>query len=62
MWLLGIEFRTSGRAVSALNHRTISPNPDNLFFFLMLEVLFIKKCGPEKAIQLVKYRLCKCEF
>jgi hypothetical protein len=25
MWLLGIEFRTSGRAVSALNHWAISP-------------------------------------
>jgi hypothetical protein len=27
MWLLGIELRTSGRAVSVLNHRAISPAP-----------------------------------
>jgi hypothetical protein len=27
MWLLGIELRTSGRAVSALNHWDISPAP-----------------------------------
>jgi hypothetical protein len=25
MWVLGIELRTSGRAVSALNHRAITP-------------------------------------
>jgi hypothetical protein len=31
MWLLGIELRTSGRAVSALNHWAISPAP-NIFF------------------------------
>jgi hypothetical protein len=27
MWLLGFELRTSGRAVSALNRRAISPAP-----------------------------------
>ena len=27
MWCLGIEPRTSGRAASGLNHRTISPDP-----------------------------------
>jgi len=27
MWLLGIDLRTSGRAVNALNHRAISPAP-----------------------------------
>jgi hypothetical protein len=31
MWLLGIEFRTSRRAVSALNHRAISPAPTPRF-------------------------------
>jgi hypothetical protein len=31
MWLLGIELRTSGRAVSALNHWTISPAHNNAF-------------------------------
>ena len=30
MWLLGIELKTSGRAVNALNHWAISPA---LFFF-----------------------------
>jgi hypothetical protein len=30
MWLLGIELRTSGRAVSALNHQAISPVPKPL--------------------------------
>jgi hypothetical protein len=32
MWLLGIELRTSGRAVGALNHWAISPAPTFLFF------------------------------
>jgi hypothetical protein len=30
MWLLGIELRTFGRTVSALNHRAISPAPGTL--------------------------------
>ena len=32
MWLLGIELRTSGRAVSALNHWAISPVPYLCFY------------------------------
>jgi hypothetical protein len=31
MWLLGFELRTSGRAVSILNHWAISPA--SVFFF-----------------------------
>lgn len=31
MWLLGIEFRTSGKVVSIPNHCTISPVPDLQF-------------------------------
>jgi hypothetical protein len=31
MWLLGIELRTFGRAVGALNHQAISPAPANDF-------------------------------
>jgi hypothetical protein len=33
MWLLGIEFKTSGRAASALNHRAISPAPIHGSFY-----------------------------
>jgi hypothetical protein len=33
MWLLGIELRTSGRAVSALNRRAISPAPGFVFIY-----------------------------
>jgi hypothetical protein len=38
MWFLGIELRTSGRAVSALNHGAISPAPgcDSFKFSLPL--------------------------
>jgi hypothetical protein len=32
MWLLGIELRTSGRAVSVLNHRPISTAPVHYLF------------------------------
>jgi hypothetical protein len=32
MCLLGIEFRPSGRAVSALNHWAISPAPQTVFY------------------------------
>jgi hypothetical protein len=32
MWLLGIELRTSGRAVGALNHWAISPAPLQIFY------------------------------
>jgi hypothetical protein len=32
MWLLGIELRTSGRAVSALNHWANSPVPLQMIF------------------------------
>jgi len=32
MWLLGFELRTSGRAVSALNHWAISPAPKDIFW------------------------------
>ena len=39
MWLLGIELRTSGRAVSALNHRGISPDP----LCYLLAMLFIRQ-------------------
>jgi len=35
MWLLGFELRTSGRAVSALNHWAISPALLFFFFFLI---------------------------
>jgi hypothetical protein len=31
MWLLGIELRTSGRAVGALNRWAISPAPETVF-------------------------------
>jgi hypothetical protein len=33
MWLLGIELRTSGRAVNALNRQTISLAPFNSFLY-----------------------------
>jgi hypothetical protein len=36
MWLLGIEFRTSGRAVSALNHWAISPTPLITLSFVLI--------------------------
>jgi len=44
MWLLGIKFGTSGRAVSALNCWAISPAPSSLPF---LKILFkvIYECG-----------------
>jgi hypothetical protein len=32
MWLLGIELRTSGRAISALNHGAISLAYGTLYF------------------------------
>jgi hypothetical protein len=32
MWLLGIELRTSERAVGALNHGAISPAPTSQIF------------------------------
>jgi len=32
MWLLGIELKTSGRAVSALNCKAISPAPSKEYF------------------------------
>jgi hypothetical protein len=37
MWLLGFELRTSGRAVSALNHGSISPAQ----FQGILEAIFL---------------------
>jgi len=33
LWLLGIELRTSGRAVSALNHWAIAPSPHGDILF-----------------------------
>jgi hypothetical protein len=41
MWLLGIELRTSGRAVSALNHWTISPAPGWKFLIFIDVNLFM---------------------
>lgn len=32
MWVLDIEPGSSGRVQSAVNHRTISPTPVNIFF------------------------------
>jgi len=40
MWLLGIELRTSERAVSALNRWTISPAPWRVCLFVCLFCLF----------------------
>jgi hypothetical protein len=37
MWLLGIELRTSGRAVSAINDQTISPAPEITFSLRKVE-------------------------
>jgi hypothetical protein len=45
MWLLGIELRTSGRAVSALNHRAISPVPEFLFLIPVLEKMSCRMRG-----------------
>ena len=41
MWLLGIEFRSSGRTVSALNFWAISPGPP---FYILIPHLKIPKC------------------
>jgi len=40
MWFLGFELRTSGRAVSALNHWAISPAP-NLYVFRVVLYVFL---------------------
>lgn len=56
MWLLGIELRTSGRAVRALNHWVISPAPKHgsnltrLFFF------------GEFSLQICSPVFCLCPF
>jgi hypothetical protein len=44
MWLLGIELMTSGRAVSVLNHRTISPAPHVCF----CTTCMLDACGGQK--------------
>jgi hypothetical protein len=57
MWLLGIELRTSGRAVSALNHWVISPAPCGFFcLFVCFTTVHVYKhapwhvCGAQTAL------------
>jgi hypothetical protein len=58
MWFLGFEFRTFGRAVSALNCSAISPAP--LRLFLQQSALKIISEGWEMALWM-KNLLFKCE-
>jgi hypothetical protein len=53
MWLLGIELRTSGRAVSALNLWAISPAPNTCFYKLLTfrGWLFTQKQGTQACNQ-----------
>lgn len=44
MWVLGIGFRTSGRATSTLKHRVISLAPGFVF------TIILGQCGKQKAI------------
>ena len=60
MWLLGIELRTSGRAVSALNLWAISPAPKDAFFKagLLLSNLTGESTGERLGDLQVFYSLC----
>jgi hypothetical protein len=51
MWLLGIEVRTSGRAVSVLNHWAISPAHKNVSYHAQnISVQSIQPSGQRKNI------------
>jgi nuclear pore complex protein Nup62 len=69
MWLLGIELRTSGRAVSALNHSAISPAHVvymytmlcDHFLFLSL-TLYLFPIGSLSAFMSMCVCVCVCVY
>jgi hypothetical protein len=65
MWLVGIELRTSGRAVSALNHWVISPASSVPFWYLSTYslsksyVLTILPKAPSLYLYFKNHLICK---
>jgi hypothetical protein len=64
MWLLGIELRTFGRAVSVLNRWAISPAPQNVShqeYISWIEILFYQ-LGIDLKDVCVCVCVCVCVF